>query len=191
MGTKKYGKRIDELFAKSPVVDFASLKKIIGSTAYAKLYVSNALQQGKMRRLAKGVYTVHADVGLVVFAFQPAYLGLQSALSYHGLWEQETVPVIITSRTTRLGTREVMGGNVLMHRIAKKYFFGHNLFRDTCGYLPYSDIEKTIIDMVWFHQALDGELIKKAKAIDTAKLAAYLHIYPLSFQKKVKRLFSR
>ncbi|MFH1072431.1 MAG: hypothetical protein V1743_03305 [Nanoarchaeota archaeon] len=189
MGKQKYQERIAELFAKSPVVEFASLQRIIGSAPYAKLSVSVALRQGKIKRLARGIYTIHDDISLSVYAFRPGYLGLQSALSYHRIWEQETVPVIITSRTTRLGTREIMGGNVHVHRISKKYLFGYTLYRDGQLYFPYSDVEKTIIDVVWFRQALDADAIKKAKRMmDTARLKKYLEAYPLSFRKKVQRL---
>lgn len=190
MGTQKYKKRIEELFEKSPVVDFASLRKIIGSD-YAKLYVSSARKQGKIIRLAKGRYTIYRESSLTVFAFQPAYLGLQSALSHHGLWEQETIPVILTTKTIRIGIRQVMDGNVNIHRISKEHFFGFSPLQDGRFYLPYSDVEKTIIDMLWFRQAIETESIKKAKkAVNASKLKKYLESYPLPFRRKAWCLIS-
>src|SRR3989338_5424330 len=112
MGKVKYLATVMRLFDMSPVVDFASIKKITRNNAYAKLLIHQLVKKGRIHKLAKGIYSKHDNPELVVFAFKPAYFGLQDALSHHQLWEQETIPVIITSRHVRTGLRTVLGSNV-------------------------------------------------------------------------------
>src|SRR3989344_4471238 len=127
MGTQIHLKKIEDLFKKSPVVDYKSIERIVGKSkksSYAKLLVYNLLKKGKIKKIGKGVYTIHNEISLTVFAFKPAYLGLQTALSNYELWEQETIPVIITTKRVRRGIRSLMGGNILLRNINKKHFFG-------------------------------------------------------------------
>src|SRR3989344_9138445 len=98
MGKQIHLEKIERLFEKSPVVDFKSIERIIGKNNYAKLLVSNLLKKNKIKKVGKGFYTKYDESSLSVFAFKPAYLGLQSALSFYGLWEQETIPVILTTK---------------------------------------------------------------------------------------------
>ena len=186
MGKEKYQKQIEELFKKSPVVSFSSVARIIKNKEYSKQLIRNLLLKGKIKKLTKGYYTKYDDPSLLVFCFKPSYLGLQNALSFHNLWEQETIPVIITTRKVRPGIREVMGMNVLIRRIEKKYFFGFEYCQEGNLYFPYSDIEKTFIDMLYFKEKLSEEAMKNIfKKINLKKLNAYLKTYPKSIQKQV------
>lgn len=178
------------LFEKSPVVEFSSIGRIIGKPRgkgnYAKLIVHNLLKRGFIKKIGKGVYTKYNETSLAVFSFKPAYLGLQSALSHHDIWEQETIPVIITSKKTRRGIRSLIGGNVLIRNINKRYFFGIEYKEEGGFYLPYSDLEKTFIDMVVFNQKLDKETLNKIrKKINKRKLSDYLKAYPLNIRKRI------
>lgn len=193
MGKEKYQKKIEELFKKSFVVNIDSIKRIIRKTKnikqYTKQLIRNLVLKGKIKRLTKGYYTIHDDPSLGVFCFKPSYLGLQDAISFHNLWEQETTPIIITTRKIRPGIRKIIGMNVLIRRIDKKYFFGFDHFPQGNFYLPYSDIEKTFIDMVYFKEKLSKEAIKNLrKKINRKKLDSYLKIYPKRFRKRISRL---
>ncbi len=189
MGSQKYKKDIESLFAKSSVVSYSSIDRIIKdkkNTQYAKKLVHYLLLKNKIKRLAKGYYTTRDEASLAVFAFQPAYLGLQDALSFHNLWEQETIPVIITTRNVRQGIREVLEQNILIRRLKKKYFFGIEYHQQGDVALPYSDIEKTFIDMVYFRENISEEALSAfKKRINKKKLASYLRAYPKKFQGKV------
>jgi len=193
MGREKYVKDIERLFEKSPVVDFASIERAIKSKkavkGYSKLFVSNLLKKGKIKRIAKGCYTKHENTSLSVFCFTPSYLGLQDALSMHNLWEQETIPIIITARKIRQGVREIIETNVMIKRMDKKYFFGFNYYKEGEFYLPYSDIEKTFIDMIYFRENLDKEVLDEIrKRMDKKKLGKYLKKYPKRFRERVRRV---
>ncbi len=194
MGRQKYQKEIEALFEKSPVVSFGSVERIIKKgrnvRQYAKQAMRNLLKKGRVKRLAKGCYTVHDEASLAVFCFKPAYLGLQDALSFHNLWEQETIPVIITGRKVRQGIRKILGMNVLIRRIDKKYLFGFDYGKSGEFFVPYSDLEKTFIDLVYFKENIGGEAEKNLmKRVDVKKLNAYLKAYPAGFRRRVLAYF--
>ncbi len=197
MGEKKYQQDIEKLFKKSPVVDFSSIKRIIhaknkNTKQYAKLLVRNLVLQKKIKRITKGYYTIHDDPTLMVFCMKPAYLGLQDALSIHNLWEQETIPIIITTGNVRQGIREVFGTNVLVRRIEKDYFFGIEYLQQGEFYFPYSDIEKTFLDLLYFRQDIREDVLQDmTKRINMEKLKEYLSYYSKEFQENVKRILKR
>lgn len=198
MGKSKHIRKVEELFEKSPVVDFKSIERIVNplysektkKSNYAKLLVSNLLRSGKIKKIAKGYYTTNNDNSLSVLCYSPSYLGLQSALSFHGFWEQETIPIIMTSRKIRTGIRNILGGNIIVKRLQRRFVFGFEYFNDGGFYLPYSDIEKTFIDMIFFKQPLNKDLISEfKKRISEKKLKQYLKVYDKRFQKKVLRVY--
>ena len=191
MGKSKHLIKVLALFEKSPVVDFKSIERIIHAKKnnYAKLLVSYLIKREVIKKIAKGCYTKYNDSGLVVLCFSPGYLGLQSALSMHGLWEQETIPVVITSKKVRTGLRNVLGGNALIRRAQRNFIFGVEYMQDGKFYLPYSDVEKTFIDMIVFKQKMSEEVAKMfIKAIDEKKLKRYLRVYSSKIKKRVMDL---
>jgi|SRR3989344_111727 len=192
MGKKIHIDKVIELFNKSPVVDAKSVKRIVRSKKNIKQYsrhiLNNLIKQNKIYSLAKGYYTKHDEISLAVFAFQPSYLGLQDALSQHDLWEQETIPIIITAKNVRTGIRKVMGRNIYIRKINKKYLYGYEFMLGKFN-LPYSDVEKTFIDMIYFNEKFDKILIKDIKKkLNKEKLNDYMKKYPLKFRKKVEKI---
>ncbi|MEK6932384.1 MAG: hypothetical protein AABW56_01160 [Nanoarchaeota archaeon] len=188
MGKQKYLIKVKELFTKSPVVDYNSIELIVkykkNVKQYTKHLIKNLILKGKIKRLTKGYYTRYNDNSISVFAFKPSYLGLQDALSFYNLWEQETIPIIITSRKVRSGVREILDGNVLIRRLNKKYLFGFNYNKQGNFYLPYSDLEKTLIDIIYFKEKVDKKVLNNIKKkINKNKLNSYLKSYPKRFKK--------
>ena len=191
MGKEKYLKNIEALFEKSPVVSYASIERSIKNKKkvkeYVKRFINYMLASGRIKRLSKGYYTKHDEASLAVFCFQPAYFGLQDALSKYNLWEQETVPVIITTRKLRTGIRKILGSNVLIRRIKRKYFFGIEYHQQGNIALPYSDIEKAFIDLIYFKEKINRYVISNLKKeLDKKKLANYLKKYPVQIRKRVE-----
>ena len=186
MGKIKYIKDIRKFFEKNKVVDINSLRKFTSKNDYVYLLISNMIKKGEIKRITKGYYTIYEDYTLAVFCFKPSYLGLESALSIHNLWEQETNPVIITTNNIRQGTRKVFGNNILLRRITPKYFFGVEYVKEGELYIPVSDIEKTFIDMVYFRKKIGKELFESFKEkIDVKKLKDYLKKYPKRISERV------
>lgn len=187
MGKVKHLPEVEALLEKSPVVSFDSIEKIVtgrkNKKQYAKQLIRNLLLKGKVHKLAKGWYTSRDDAQLAVFCFQPAYLGMQDALSFHSLTEQETIPVIVTIQRVKQGIRNIMGINVLVRRIKKEYFFGFESYEQNGMYLPYSNIEKTLIDMLYFRENISKEVLNCIlKKMDTKRFGDYLKRYPEKLQ---------
>lgn len=192
MGKEKYQTQILELFKKSPIVNFSSIERIIKERKnikqYSKQLIRNLLLKKKIKKIAKGYYSIYNDPSLNVFCFQPSYLGLQDALSFYGIWEQETIPIIITTRKIRQGLRKTSLGNILIRRINKKYLFGIEYKKSGDFYFPYSDVEKTFIDMIYFNEKMSKEgLYNIKKTIDKKKLEKHLKRYSKKFREKVKK----
>lgn len=190
MGKEKYRKDILALFAKSPVVHISSIARIITAKKHVKQYVKRSvhylIQQGKIQQLTKGWYTTRDDITLAVFCFQPAYFGLQDALSFHRLWEQETIPLIITTKKVRPGIRTVLGKNVLLRRLEQRYFFGIVYDHQHDAAVPYSDLEKTFIDFFYFRESLRDDVLSFfLKKLNRKKLNIYLNRYPKKFRERV------
>jgi len=77
-----------------------------------------------------------------------------------------------------------------LKRVPGKYMFGYEYYKYPLEnreiYIPYSDIEKTFIDMIYFKQPLDKEVILEfRKKINKKKLLDYLKRYPKRFRDNV------
>ena len=84
------------------------------SEGYQNLMVHKMLADGRLFRISRGIYTFRGEMQVAGFAFQPFYYGMQDALSLRNLWEQETVPVVLTPRRVRAGARTFLGANYLV-----------------------------------------------------------------------------
>jgi len=160
------------------------------SEGYQNLMVHKLLKEGKLQRIGRGIYTFRQETQVVGFAFQPFYYGLQDALSLRNLWEQETVPVVVTPRKARAGRREFLGSNYIVRRIGRDMFFGFDMVKYGDFWVPVSDLEKTLIDFVHFRQPLSSELaadLKKSMRKDV--MDGYLTRAPGRLAKRVRALF--
>ncbi len=187
MGKIKHIGKIRALCMKTPVITMQSIKNIIGKDrSYAKVLVHNMVKRRELFRITKGKYSIHDDPSLAVFCFKPAYLGLQDALSIHNIWEQETIPIILTTHIIREGKREILGTNVLLYRLPLQYFFGieYKIYGDF--HVPVSDIEKTFIDLVFFEQPISKDILSVFRKVCVKKkIKEYAKLYPPEVRKKV------
>lgn len=192
MGQVKHITKIREFLKRTPVVHIQSIRNIIGNSAYADLLLHQMRKKKEVYRITKGWYSLSDDPTLAVFCFKPSYLGLQDALSIHGLWEQESNPVIMTTRIVREGVRTINGSNVILKRIPPALFFGIEQRKYGSYYVPVSDIEKTFLDMIHFRQPIDRETLRLfKKRMDRKKLDRYGKRYPLDVRKKVMKMMER
>jgi len=185
MGKIKYISKIRKFLKESPVINTDSLKKLGGkkNKGYIYLLVNNLIKKGEIKKITKGFYTIHDDPSLIVFCLKPSYLGLQDALSMHNLWEQETIPVVVTVKKARQGIRKVFGVNILVRRIDKKYFFGFEYMKYGDFYVPVSNVEKTFIDLLYFKHKLDDSVLNNfKKRVNKKQLESYLKRYPKRFK---------
>ncbi|MBM5805927.1 MAG: hypothetical protein FJZ49_07705 [Candidatus Verstraetearchaeota archaeon] len=185
----KYVSKIREYLGRTPVASIGSISALAPNKNYAHVIVNHLLRRGEVRRITRGYYTAHEDPSLAVYCLRPAYIGLQDAMSFHNLWEQETNPIVITTRKLRPGVREVLGQNVWVRRISPKHFFGYEYVASGGFLLPVSDVEKTLIDMVYFREMRDDMSEGFKERIDKKKLGEYLKRYPIRFREKVAKDF--
>ncbi|HLC19928.1 MAG TPA: hypothetical protein VJK72_03340 [Candidatus Nanoarchaeia archaeon] len=189
MGKIKHIQKVRDYFKKTHVAHIRSIKNIIQNEKYAHLLIHQMLKKKEIYRIAKGWYSLSQDPTLVVFCFKPSYLGLQEALSIHNLWEQETNTIVITTQIIREGLRKINESNVIMKRIPPSLFFGLEYKRYGNIDVPVSDIEKTVLDMFYFKQPIDKELLHTVKKkIDIKKLKAYSKRFPASTRKLAEKI---
>ncbi|MCX6814684.1 MAG: type IV toxin-antitoxin system AbiEi family antitoxin domain-containing protein [Candidatus Aenigmarchaeota archaeon] len=177
--------KIKEYAKRTPAFDTKSVIRLAGDKDYAYLLLNRLLKTGQIKRITRGYYTIHEEPSLIVYCLKPAYLGLQDAMSLHNLWEQETNPIVLTARRVRPGIRKVLGSNVIIRRLSPKHFFGYDYIRQGELLLPVSDIEKTLIDMVYFREICEDTTKAFRNRINKEKLREYLKKYDRRFAGKV------
>ena len=118
--------------------------------------------------------------------FSPSYHGLQDALSIYGLWQQQTIPVLITPRKVRSGERMVLDSKILVRRINRKMFFGFEEKKYFDSWITISDMEKTLIDFVYYGEPLDKQTLRKMKKkINMKTMNSYLRLVNKKTREKV------
>lgn len=159
------------------------LRKNGASSGYYMIFIHNLIRSSRAFGVKKGYYTLYDDPTIASFAFSPFYFGLETALTYHNLWDYMTPISIITTKTVRSGQREILGRNVDVRRIQKDKFFGYSMVHYKDGfYMPIADIEKTFIDSVYFHTIFGKEVYANmSRKIDKKKLDMYLRNYDEKF----------
>lgn len=192
----KYIKKFLEHFSDTPVFTSRDVRLFLlkqgAGKGYVYLFITNLLRSGRIRKIKKGVYTFGDDPMLAGFAFYPSYHGLQNALSVLNLWEQETNTVIITPLKVRSGMREILGGKVLVRRIDRSMFFGFDSVKYFDYWIQVSDVEKTLIDFVYFREPLSEDVLEEIKSrMDRKKLDRYLKRCPERIRKKVRTLIEK
>ncbi len=187
----KYLKSIRERFASSNYPVFTSTDiRVLGrkriSNMYLKLMINKLLKTGEIWRVAKGVYTFHKDMAVIGFAFRPFYYGMEDALSYRKLWTQATNPMIMTTNGVREGLRKLDDSNYMVKRVKPDLFFGFDFMRHYDMWIPVSDYEKTLIDLLYYRRGVpkeaEGPLLSE---LDKNRLEEYLLHYSNNFRKKV------
>jgi predicted transcriptional regulator of viral defense system len=185
-----YGNRLREHYKNEYTFSKQDARKLFHkdkiSNEYLDLLLHNLVKTGELKRITAGKYTFKEDIMFTGFSFFPFYYGLQEALSLRNLHEQETNPVIITTKKIKSGIRVISGTNVVLRRIASKYFFGFDFIKYYDVEIPVTDLEKTLIDFVYYKEPLSREVKEELlKNIDKQKLNDYLKKYPKKFKEKV------
>jgi predicted transcriptional regulator of viral defense system len=158
---------------------FKFLESEVGES-YAKLLVHNLERSGKIVKLAKGIYTFKKSPYMLVKALPKSYIGLGSAAFLHNVWEQATKITILSpyvSSRIKFGEREVAGFKVVLRKISEKMFFGYELkfLEEVNGWIRVSDIEKTLIDLIYLKYPFKDEILPKLLEVsDVKKIKKYL-----------------
>lgn len=161
----KYMKRFKEKFRNYPVFTINDVMLFFEKSGATKQYVyttiHNLLSSEEIKKITRGIYTFHEDITVVGFAFSPFYYGLQDALSWRNIWEQEVNPIVITPRKVRTGVRSFLGRNYLVRHIEKSMFFGLDSIKQGDSWIPVSDQEKTLIDFVYYKELIPEQVVEE------------------------------
>jgi len=189
MGKSIYIEHVREFMRNTIVFRAKDVEILTKNRRYGHLLLHKLVERNEIKRVVKGWYSIYDDPMVAVFCFKPAYVGLQEALSLHGLWEQETNVVIITTLKARTGIRKVFESNTILHRIGLKYFFGYDYLKYGNFFIPVSDIEKTLIDLIYFNEIPDEEVVSEIKKkMNKQKLYNYLRKFPVRIRTRVKKI---
>lgn len=157
---------------------------------------------GYINQIKRGLY-VFSDkkdtldpFGVSFLLYEPSYVSLESALSFHGLIP-ELVPATtaVSTKTTR--TFENQYGKFLYRHIRSGLFFGYAPYGVSAGKYLMAEPEKSVLDYAYFNSArltsvpdinewrINTEEFRKI--IDIAKLKKYLREYN---SKKIDRIIN-
>ncbi len=187
----KYVKAFLKYFQEFPTFTSKDVKLFLrkngAGSNYYKIFMHNMVKSGKVFSIGRGHYTLQDDPIVAGFAFSPFYYGMETALTHYKLWNYMTPISIVTTKRIRKSSIELLGRNVSVRRIQKKNFFGYSAvyYKDNL-YIPMADIEKTLIDSVYFHSRFNKEVYAAmSKRIDRKKLTRYLKHYSSIIKKQV------
>jgi predicted transcriptional regulator of viral defense system len=140
------------VFSANDVQRFLSFRH--ANKDYYKIFLSNLLKEDKINRIRYGYYSFYDDIMLTGFSYYPFYYGLESALSILKLWDQETNSVIITPLHVKTGITQYNGKNYIVRKMSRELFFGYTYVKYFDFYIPVSDLEKTLIDFVYYNEKI-------------------------------------
>lgn len=192
----KYVKRFLEYFWAFPTFTSKDARLFLNKNGagegYYRIFMHNMVKSGRAFDIKKGHYTLHDDPMAAGFVFSPFYYGMETALTYHKLWDYMTPISVITTRRVRTGMLELLGRNVSVRRIQRKNFFGYSMVSYGDFYVPMADIEKTLIDSVYFRARFGKEVYSNAaRKISREKLDGYLKRYSGIVRKQVYGIMRR
>ncbi len=164
------------------------LRKNGAGSSYYKIFMHNMVKSGKVFPIMRGHYTLYNDPMMAGFAFSPFYYGMETALTYYKLWDYMTPISIVTTNRIKAGSIELLGRNATVRRIQKNKFFGYAMVQyGNSVYIPMADIEKTLIDSVYFRARFSKAVYAAIKKkIDMKKLEAYLKRYSAIVKRQVE-----
>ncbi|MBI5226976.1 type IV toxin-antitoxin system AbiEi family antitoxin domain-containing protein [Candidatus Micrarchaeota archaeon] len=178
-----------QTFTIADVLHVLSKKGI--SDEYTYVLINHLTKKGEIKKIKRGVYTFKSDLTVVGFAYSPFYYGLAEALSLRKLSDQEVNPIVITCRKVRTGTKNFLGNNYLVKKFDRKLFFGFEMIKYYDFWIPVSNLEKTLIDFVYFRQKLSKETIKELKKqLRNDVLKSYLKKVPKWVKVRVSALLA-
>jgi predicted transcriptional regulator of viral defense system len=176
-----------EKFSALPVFSLADVSQITKSRVYAKILLSSMLKKGRIKKIKRDLYTLHADPFLVAtFIVKPSYISSISALSFYKDISQ--IPNEIFCFTTK--PPKVFHFVQTIRFFHTKFFFGFEEKEYRGFKILIADREKAIIDSIGkipiyvFEEALEK--------INTEKILGYVkRIGKKSLAKRIGYLLAK
>lgn len=159
---------------------YADVQKFTGN---ANVFLTRALKQGLIERLARGVYINSGIKGLpqieeaACFIRTPCYISCEWALNYHGITIQApTVCTVITLSTAVGESRRVEWHGVAIEfsRIADRLFTGFTMQEGFSIATP----EKALLDTLYFRKGLPVQDELELDGVDFEQMREMGELYP-------------
>ncbi len=133
---------------------------LLGVTVNAATKLLERLSRvGLLARIMRGRWIVPDKFNRLclpeLVAGVPAYVSLQSALSFHGMIEQ--IPAAVYGVTCGRGlTRETPAGRVSLHHVTPAFFTGFDTPTEI-SWLKIATSEKALVDTLYFRMTSKGD----------------------------------
>ncbi len=180
----------DAIVKYGTVVTFKQIQQYFDKDVkYTRKRISRLVEQGWLTRIKKGLFAVSdlstrgalsIDHRVVVnLLIQNAYISFQSALHFHGIYDQLLSGISAVS-LERHKKRTVRGYEYKFIYTQEKYFYGWDIYEIDGREVKIADIEKALIDMIQFHRTtyttdlVLEKLLGYQDEIDQDKLMQYL-----------------
>lgn len=171
------------------IVTFEQLSSLVDEdVAYTRKRISKLANQGLLVRIKKGVFVISdlstrgglsiPHYAIVNALVEKSYLSFETALQFHGLYDQLLTNIVAVS-LTRYKTSTIDGYTYKFINTSKKYFYGWNTYIIEGQKVKIADVEKALLDLLQFHRTLYSvdlvlEKLNTFKAdIDQQKLIQY------------------
>ena len=192
------------------IVSFDQIQAAIGENATrgaVRKRVAQMSKAGWLIRLKRGLYLVVTDISTLGFADvsdlviaqalnEEAYISFESALQYHGLFDQLLTRIdAVTTRATK--TYQVLQTTYTFSKIKQKLFFGFTQETLNGQTVNIAEQEKAILDILYFRATAYAVSLVLEKLqvyedeFDFAKLKDYSSRYSLGMVRKVGFLLDR
>lgn len=165
------------------------VERVFGATRGAtSIFLHRHTKEGRLVKVRSGLYTLAdqpaPDLYLANKLYEPSYISLEFALSFHGV-KPETVYVVTSVTTKKTKVFEVLGYTFSYHHIKKKAFTGYKAIPYRGVTVFMADPEKALVDHLYLEllsgdslpallarvfERLNKEKIDKPKALRYAKL---------------------
>lgn len=158
------------------------VRRIFGvSKVAATFLIHRYTKKGFTKRLKRGIYTLYdtsvPDIYLANKLYEPSYVSLEFALSFHGVIP-ETVYEITSVSTNPTRQFNASGKTFSYHRIKKEAFTGYAVYHQRDISALIADPEKAFVDLTYLRlrkkkkllSRFDKGKINPAKALRYAKL---------------------
>lgn len=144
------------------VVTFDQLSNLFNENReYTRKRISKFAKQGWLKRIKKGVFVMsdlssrgtlsisyNAVVNVIV---EEAYISFESALQYHGLYDQLLTNINSIS-LKRYKKTTIAGYSFQFIKTQQRYFYGWDTYDIDGQSVKIANIEKALVDLIQFHR---------------------------------------
>jgi predicted transcriptional regulator of viral defense system len=159
------------------------IRRIFGiSKVAATFLIHRYTKKGFIKRLKKGIYALYdttvPDIYLANKLYEPSYVSLEFALSFHRVIPENVYE--ITSVSTKPTRQFNTAGKIFSyHRIKKKAFTGYNVYRQRDISALIADAEKAFVDLTYLRLRKKGNLLSRfdKEKINSIKALRYAKLF--------------